>query len=258
MCRRMWWVILAAIAQDFSLLELSAQASKFVQNIAECNTSMSNVSRKRLAREHLDAGKTARAIETESADLIALKHFRASINCLQASNAHHLVTEAKEFIHEVLKRSKSAHKDVRSDFSPGKKKADPASLAANAAYNSEADAEFQKAVRLSGAGDTAGAARAFARTVALQPANALAWSNLGVVRQQASVLAPTDGRSPPHFTPSHFLLRTIPPPPPFPADRLARAPSDLNPFPAAPLPRPSRRPSRARSSASRARRWRRT
>ena len=48
-----------------------------------------------------------------------------------------------------------------------------------------ADAAFDYGVWFSSAGDPVGAARGFARATALRPSHALAWTNLGVVLQQA-------------------------------------------------------------------------
>jgi hypothetical protein len=145
---------------------------------AVCDSSTSNSRRKILGQQHLDAGKVSIEIGSKAADSKALKHFQASVQCFEGMNTK-AFAEASQLLQMALHRSGSARPDKlpRTNIAA-------AAAAKQKAAAAEADAEFQAAVRLSGEGDTAGAARGFARAVALQPSNALAWSNLGVVRQQ--------------------------------------------------------------------------
>ncbi len=141
---------------------LAKNKIKSRESLVECDMSTPKPKRIQLALKHLEAGKSAMK---RGSDTKALHHLERAIIC-NGNNDDFVRAEANSLRDTLLLRLSSV--------------AEPnVDLAA-------ADAAFQSGVKLSGSGDTVGAARAFARAVELHPSNALAWSNLGVVRQQAS------------------------------------------------------------------------
>ena len=169
-------VILVFILQEH-LLNSSAKKRQKEAVFSKCDASMTESQREILAQQHLDQGRTASALGTSAGNSAALRHFEISSGCADKEKGRAIREEARVLSEKIYSRLKAAS---------GR---DAAAQRAAAAVDS-ADAEFQSGVQLAGSGDTAGAARAFARAVALQPSHALAWSNLGVVRQQASAPNP--------------------------------------------------------------------
>jgi hypothetical protein len=142
-----------------------AKTKKSREALVDCDKPTSISERIRLARKHLQAGKSA---VKSGFDKTALRHLEHALIC-NDSGDDFVSAEAARLRDSLLRRSSSVTKGV-----------DPAVVLG------AADAAFQSGVQLAGSGDTVGAARAFARAVELHPSHALAWSNLGVVRQQAS------------------------------------------------------------------------
>jgi hypothetical protein len=180
-----------------------AKHKKSREVLVECDKSTSVSERTQLARKHLQAGKSA---VKSGFDKTALHHLESALIC-NDSGENFVSAEATRLRDTLLRSSSSVTKG-----------ADRANdLAA-------ADAAFHSGVQLAGSGDTVGAARAFARAVELHPKHALAWSNLGVVRQQASLhrhsIRPLVGLTPCHplrplclsapllsLEPRHFITR---------------------------------------------------